>query len=728
MRDEIAYQFGPAALRAMEKNDPLRYDNIQAIASREGISEEKALERNLKALAKAQVPFTLLNREILHQASVSKFGNEGAMALRRKNIHEKINAGLRKVSDKLGTPNNIRETYVRLLAGEKAFKSALQKGYSLEQAENFREHALNTATTNFRQKHTVFNMLRSTVPYLTSGISGAKSFWKMFELDPVGVSSRIFTGFIIPIMYFAGEIFSDDNLRQKYKDLAESEKNNHIVIAVGGELILIPVGEELGQYTNIVMHVVETLHNENNYDFWNLMLNDLVNLIPGADLTGFTDPEMLEPLSGETPNFLEVVENGIAKVLSSTMPPVAQSVYMANTGRDLYTGRPIDTDYVTIDEDGNAMIMSKTTSEFAKALAGVVGGDAKIIEKVVSGVGGTVALHVLDTLTSAAQFVGSGGEEGSLTTGIEKAMDDLAAPYTSHGYNALERRWNYAVAALYRKKENIEKDDRYIKYNQEISKETDAKKRQNLINKRNDLFNEYQKKVEALVKGYRNAGGSLDKWKFSKAVSLLTFEDAIRANRQFMELNTNYSDAYKQAMQTLYNMGITNPESDSSLGYIYTDKNGNPQLKMWTPAQIQIIQDSFYQQNDIHAARIEAIIDDGTENSLKKQKQAESNAEDPYWSKAKMTDDDYDAIDELRKAYNAKVVLALEDYMNTYGAANVLSNDAVIDYLNDIIRVPSSYEKVKGRYVSSDNSKLNKQTGFAESYIKTIFGVRKDEK
>ena len=56
--------------------------------------------------------------------------------------------------------------------------------------------------------------------------------------------------------------------------------------------------------------------------------------------------------------------------------------------------------------------------------------------------------------------------------------------------------------------------------------------------------------------------------------------------------------------------------------------------------------------------------------------------------------------------------------------AEILNSDAVQDYLNDVIKVPSSYEKVKNRFISSDNGKLNKQSGFAESYIKTIFGVK----
>lgn len=728
IRDEIAYHFGPDLLRALEKSDPIRFENIKAISERENISMEEAFKRNSEALAKARVPFTLLNNELLRQANISKFGNEGALKVSRKNLNEKINGALRRTSDLLGTPQNKRETYVRLYAGEKAYLEALRKGYNQDQAEMFREHALNTATTNFRTKHAVFNTLRSTVPYLTSGLSGAKSFWQMFELDPIGVTSRIVTGFMVPIIYFAGEIFSDENLRKKYEALAESEKENHIVIAIGGELILIPVGEEIGKYANVVTHAVEILYNENKYSFWSLMLNDLVSFIPGVDLTGFTDPEILEPLAEESPSFLDVMDNGIAKVLAGVAPPIAQSMILGFTGRDLYTGRKIDTSYITIDEEGNPVIMSSSTSEFAKALAQVVGGDAKVIERAVSGTVGTVGIHVLDTITSAVQFVGSGGEDGSLTTAIDKTLADLSSPFSAKYYSGLERRFNYAVSNLYRRKEEIEKDEKYIKYNQEISNEKDSKKRQNLINKRNELLSDFMRKVEALIKGYKTAGGSLDKWKLSKVTSLITFEDAVRADRQFMDLNTNYQDARKQAMQTLYDMGITNPDGPSSLGYIYTDNDGKPQLKMWTPVQMQIIQNSFYEQGNVHTARIKAIIDDGSEDSLYNQKKLESEAEQPYWDKynstGKLSNDEWDAIDDLRKVYNAKVVLGLQGYMDTYGAAAVLNNDAVIDYLNDIIKVPSSYEKVKGRYVSSDNGKLNKQTGFAESYIKTIFGVK----
>lgn len=726
--DDLSLRFGNDIAEYFKQKDPTRYENIKAIADRDGITLAEAAVKNAEAAGNVQLPFNTMNQEALKQANVGKYGTKQAIEMRRKTVIQKMNDGLRKASDKLGKPNDKREEYARKIAGQKAYRDALDKGYNPAQADQFRRQAIDNATTNFRQKHTVFNNLRITTPYLTAGISGAKSFWKMFELDPVGVTSRIFNGFIVPIIYSMGEIVKDEELRKKYESLAEYEKANHIIIAINGDLIGIPVGEELGKITNIVSHIVESMHGENQYNFWNLMLNDVVGLLPGADLTGFTDPEMWDNISGQAPSFLEVMDNGISSVLSSTMPPLAQSLYMATSGRDLYTGKRIDTSKVSLDADGNPVIQSYTQSQFAKAMSNIIGGDARVIEKVTSGLFGTTALHVLDTVTSAIQFASSGGQEGSLTTAIEKAAEDISKPYTLNGYGGLDKRFLQEVRSLEEKKRDIEYGDPqrnlYMKYNQEIAKETDPKKRQELINKRNGLLSEYQNQVEQLIKSYRSKGGSLDRYKFSLVTGLLTFEDAVRSDRTFLHLNTESSNAEAQALATLYSYGVTNPDAPSSLGYIYFDKDGNAQLKMWTPSQMKIVNDSFYAQGNIHAAQIEAIIDDRTDNSLSNQLKAERTAEDPYWNKAKMTNDDYDAIDDLRKAYNAKVVLALEDYMNTYGAANVLSNDAVMDYLNDIIRVPSSYEKVKGKFVSSDNGKLNKQTGFAESYIKKIFGVK----
>lgn len=729
LRNEIVYTYGESMLQALEKSDPIRYANIQEIAKRDNISEKAALRKNISAIEKVQLPFTYLNAEVLRQFSTSKYGNEVSLELQRKTNGQKVNSFLRKIADKFGFIQNTREQYFRLIAGEKARLDALKLGYNVYQANAFAEYAINTATTNFRLKLMMFNKLRSTVPYVTAGISGAKSFWRMFMLDPIGVSSRIYTGFICPIMYFMGDIFVNRELREKYKTLSEQEKENHMIIAVGGELMSVPVGEEMGNIVNIVRHVVENMYDMGSHEFWKLMLNDSIGLLPGLDLTGFTDPEMMDAVTSGTASVADLLESGAGKVLAGTTPPLVQTIFMINTGRDLYTGNKINNSYWSIDDEGRAVRMSSSTSQFAQAMAKYIGGDAKVIEKSVSGTLGIVPLILLDSITAAVEYFVPGGEEGSLTTIIDKAMSDISKPFTYYGYDDLDKQWNFSKNELFDKKRKIEERGDYKEYNENIAKEKDPEERRKMINNRNELFHDYFEQVRKIIDNYKKIGGTLDKNKFSQAVSLLTFEDAVRADRQFMDINTDYYDARDKAIQTLYEMGITNPEGPSSLGYIYTDSQGKAQLKMWNPVQMQIIEDEYYAQGDLHSACIKALINDGTENSISNLAKKESEAEDPYWEKfyangRKLPDSDWDKIDELRKELNAKVIVALQNYMNAYGAANVLSNSSVIDYLDGIIKVPASYEKINGRYISSGNGKLNKTRGFAPSYIKSIFGVK----
>ena len=721
----IAAEFGESIAAQIEKFNPRRYQNIKMVAEREGVSIGEAAVKNMNAIAESKLPFTTMSQEFFRQTNINQYG--GNAEEYRKTLNERINEWLRKASEVLGKPNDVRELWTRKGAGVQEMYNRLKQGFNYAQAEEFRQFATNNATTNFQQKHAIFNALRHTVPYLTAGVSGFKSFWKMFELDPIGVTTRIWVGFIIPIMWLMGEVMEDEDVKKQYEQLSEEEKSNHIIINVNGQLTRIPIGEELGSIVNPINHIIETLHNENKYDFWSLMLNDAVNFLP-ADFTGFTDPEMWNSIAGQAPSFLEAMDNGISKLLSSTMPPFLQSTYMAVSGRDLYTGKKIDTNRLWIDDEGNLQIQSYSQSQFSQALAKLVGGDAGVIEKVTSGLVGTTLLHVLDTLTSAGQYVLSGGKEGSLSTAITKAADDMANPYAVHGYDSLGKQFSREAKVLQDKKEKIETSKDYRAYNEAIAKEKDAEKRRKMINQRNGLLIGYQESVEAFLKEYKRRGGVMDGLKFSKATQLLVFEDALRADRSHLHITTEKSDARAQALNSLREMGITNPDGPSMIGYIAKDSDGNTYLKTWTPSQMQIIENSLNQQGNIHAARIKAIVEDGGDRSIKKQLNAEKDAEQPYWDKynsgKKLTSAEWDKIDELREAYNNQVLLALKDYLNTYGPKVVLNNDKVQDYLEDIIQVPSAYETVNNRFVSSGGGKLNKKSGFVESYTKALFGVK----
>ena len=59
-------------------------------------------------------------------------------------------------------------------------------------------------------------------------------------------------------------------------------------------------------------------------------------------------------------------------------------------------------------------------------------------------------------------------------------------------------------------------------------------------------------------------------------------------------------------------------------------------------------------------------------------------------------------------------------YFKDYGADSVLDNSSVSDLLDNVIKVPSDYEiNKKGYYISAP--RLNKQRGFAQSYIKYLY-------
>ena len=91
------------------------------------------------------------------------------------------------------------------------------------------------------------------------------------------------------------------------------------------------------------------------------------------------------------------------------------------------------------------------------------------------------------------------------------------------------------------------------------------------------------------------------------------------------------------------------------------------------------------------------------------------------YNKSKLTNSDYNKIDAIRMEFNNRVLTTLMPYIEKVSPEAILNDDTIMDTLEDLIQVPSAYERVNGRYVSSGGGKLNKQQGFVRSYIKAIF-------
>ena len=92
---------------------------------------------------------------------------------------------------------------------------------------------------------------------------------------------------------------------------------------------------------------------------------------------------------------------------------------------------------------------------------------------------------------------------------------------------------------------------------------------------------------------------------------------------------------------------------------------------------------------------------------------------DKIYAKGDLTDADYDELDRIALEWDGKLATLLLPYMEKNGLS-VLDNSMVIDLLDGYFIVPGEYERDnRGRYISA--SRLNKNRGFAKSYIRLVF-------
>ena len=83
----------------------------------------------------------------------------------------------------------------------------------------------------------------------------------------------------------------------------------------------------------------------------------------------------------------------------------------------------------------------------------------------------------------------------------------------------------------------------------------------------------------------------------------------------------------------------------------------------------------------------------------------------------------WDEYDKIGLRFDDKIIDTISPYIKRYGADNVLTNSAVLDYLEEWFFVPTSYMKSKyGKNISLAHN-ASKQRAFKRPYIKQLFGV-----
>lgn len=725
--------FGDDVVDQLKSFDDYEYRQVMAMAEAQGITPKQALLN--REMAKA----TNIATESAEYAAYQEFrkmlyeGKDNKLTARQK-----IDNAVQKAEEKIDSiANGIRENYLRKNVYMSNVNKALDDGYSIKQARVLAEFSERNATTNFGRSLYHLQSISESTPYFAAAINGTKSFWRMFELDPVGITGRLMGGLVIPTMYFTANALSNEENRKVYQNLPEYFKESNIVYIANGQVMSIPIPEAMTSLVSPFRHFVEHLHNADQYSFWQLAQNDILGLSP-IDLQGFSDVDM-DRMSGD-PSVFDRLNRGVSRVFSQVAPVPLKTAYMAATQTDPYTGKKISSNiyYYYDEETGTVQRMDYTSNQFAKNMARFFGTDnSAIIEKVTSGIIGNTGTDILGFLWGLGTVIGDANmtddelalEERSRytmeqfgTDFAETTVNRITKPFYENTYDQTNSVWRREVKNLQDAKTALLNDPKIKQINTQLTQESNPEKRKKLLSQRQNYVDKYSQQVKTVVDGLLHTyGGTLDRHKYAAVISLLNFNsDPVWASgsQYSSDLASDaFYDSRSDAIRTMEKLGVHGTTDGSIFGYLYTNRNGETKVKYSLPTAILDAQNTWYSANDRNLNNVQTLINNA---GLKDQRSA-------MYAQLKAIDSkDYDKKDQVRDSWNQKVIGVIAPYIEDMTAEAVLKDDNMINYLEQWIQVPSYWEKVNNKFISAGYDpttgeyKLDKNKAFIESYLKKI--------
>lgn len=748
--------FGDDVIEQLKSYDPYELKSIAQIAKRDNLTDAEALrqfEMNRASRIASESSETQLYksfRETVYGGDRTEMGRyrealaSGMTPDEARSAATKANgiATLQKMDNKVqeaiewidNKANGIRERYLRKNVYMSNLNEWLENGYSISQARTAAEFAARNATTNFGRTIYHLQNISESTPYFAAAINGTKSFWRMFELDPVGITGRFMGGMVLPIMYLTAQSLANEEDARIYKQLPEYARSGNLTFVTNGQVFNIPLPEQLADLVNPFRHFVEYAYDANKSTFWKLAANDLLGLSP-IDLQGFSSVDFNDMVND--PTFLDLANRGFSRLFSQAAPVALKTAYMGITGTDPYTGKKISgtTRFYYDEETESVQMMDYTQNMFARTVASWFGSDnPAIIEKVTSGIFGNTGTDVLGFIfgcfaAASGKDPFSGGDYSGvdvLNQTVEQAASRLTAPVTGPNYDQVSSMWSQAIRQLTAEKQDIKNKKEVQAIQQKLATEKDPEKRKKLIAERQTYKDNFDQNVKNTVQNLVNKyGGTFDRHKLASVMALLNFDDDYGWATATSLSHDIHSDMYyegrEQAIQSLVDMGISGANDTSVFGYYATNREGETVLKYNSPLAILNAQNIWYGRNEIDEAAIKYTLESSMPNL--------SNDYHDTTQKVKAAKS-YDAKDKIREEWNEKILAGIMPYIADLPTDQVLNNDGVVNYLKKYVLVPSWYEKVNNRYVSSGYDaktgtyKLDKNAAFIESYLRTVLEKR----
>lgn len=524
------------------------------------------------------------------------------------------------------------------------------------------------ATTDFSYRTQYLSNFMSTIPYMRTAFSSARSFGRMFLADPMGFLSRIIALGIAPYASNLMANISDDDKAAVYENIPEYERaQNWIIVNSDGTYMSVPIPQEIEFIISPIRAAIEQDHGINNSGIIEALVGGLATYSP-VDFSGFCQRD----INGDIDTTL-----GLQRMLGSVTPQVLSPVIEAALNRDLYTGSPLNPTVedlarqgVKLNKDGTvdpaSLTFASRNSRSLGAIANATGLSQGAVQNFVSNYMGTFGQYAISAVDS---FLGAPSDQ----VGGTDMATYAAQRFFNNTPSGANSAWNEGISNLYDQRDLlIETID------------SDAS-----IDEKNEIIKEFTQQVVEFANAYTDyytySGGLTDAQR-NQMIGLLNFyksgitttgaRDAAEADISINE----YSAAQQRAMEA----GLiprTGLASD-----LYGRMNAEGEITYTTPA-MRALQNRVYGTPEEAGFQMTQALDaDEGGGTMKELKSAVYDALDPYYERIaageQLTDDEYDEMDAIRKAYMAEFYRRIDPIIQQYGAT-ILNNDDIIEALND---------------------------------------------
>lgn len=549
-----------------------------------------------------------------------------------------------KIFKTLEAPMEAWESSFRNQVAQQSFTKAMKRtGGDIDKSLASAMFDSANATTDFSHAIGKFQNSISTVPYLSSAINGTASFWRLFNMDPLGMVGRLTAGFMVPVMAVTSWNLGNEERRKAYLDLPEWFRDGHLILVdLEGNIYATPIPDEVGQFYGVARRLIEYTNEANQYSIPSILAQGAFGFLP-VDVDGYFNPDGSLNLT-----------RGVGQMVNTFSPQAITAIYEWAFQEKLFTGQDIS-DYSTLNR-----IVNLTSNIFGSYTTNVINDFGYLLG---ASSGTIVGNSTMENL--ARDLFGLGFHDAD-----NQFMELIGNP-SSIDENGKEKK----ATGLFAESEKIAKQIEYLE--KQVAFAGTEEEKQALYKQEEELIENFGQRVANLINNYMqlySITGGLEDWRKKKLIQILGMGGAVStaAPGSYQKSSAQQAslDEYALGRRRYVDLGLpTNPTIEA----LTPNKNGN----LTNTIDLQAAVDSFYgttkqatqdylnaiENSDLKATRdkfyaaIQAVYDRADELGV---------------------DPDYDLIEKIQARYLQSVDAVLIPIINQYGVS-ILNNNDFID-------------------------------------------------